>query len=234
MSSPPAIRHVTASNPGLLTLEGTNQYLLGKEEITVVDVALSSGRNIDGIIRSEEHTSELQSPAEICPVSLHAALPIWSADARGDESVSARKRGDHGRRRRALLGPQYRRHHRAGRGGGRGKNREDSLNAHPQRPLRRRAGVEKAHRREARHLAAARGISRRRGFHLRRGRQYSLRRRLGQGRIYAGTRIGPLLLLRAGAERLAYRRPYSRSRHDGHPAARRGHGRLHQVPGKAP
>ena len=41
MSSPPAIRHVTASNPGLMTLEGTNQYLLGKEEITVVDVALS-------------------------------------------------------------------------------------------------------------------------------------------------------------------------------------------------
>ncbi len=54
MSSPPAIRHVTASNPGLLTLEGTNQYLLGKEEITVVDVALSSGRNIDGIIERAE------------------------------------------------------------------------------------------------------------------------------------------------------------------------------------
>jgi glyoxylase-like metal-dependent hydrolase (beta-lactamase superfamily II) len=54
MSSPPAIRHVTASNPGLLTLEGTNQYLLGKEEITVVDVALSAGRNIDGIIEQAE------------------------------------------------------------------------------------------------------------------------------------------------------------------------------------
>ncbi|HKA34978.1 MAG TPA: MBL fold metallo-hydrolase [Candidatus Binatia bacterium] len=56
MSSSPAIRHLTASNPGLLTLEGTNQYLLGKEEITVVDVALSSGRNIDGIIEQAEAT----------------------------------------------------------------------------------------------------------------------------------------------------------------------------------
>ena len=54
MQSPGPIRHVTAANPGYLTLEGTNQYLLGRDEITVVDVALSSRDNIDGIIEQAE------------------------------------------------------------------------------------------------------------------------------------------------------------------------------------
>jgi glyoxylase-like metal-dependent hydrolase (beta-lactamase superfamily II) len=48
------IRHFTAANPGYLTLEGTNQYLIGREEITVVDVAVSSRDNIDGIIEQAE------------------------------------------------------------------------------------------------------------------------------------------------------------------------------------
>lgn len=48
------ITHFTAANPGYMTLNGTNQYLLGREEITVIDVALSTAENIDGILEQAE------------------------------------------------------------------------------------------------------------------------------------------------------------------------------------
>jgi glyoxylase-like metal-dependent hydrolase (beta-lactamase superfamily II) len=44
----------TADNPGYMTDKGTNQYVLGREEITVIDVALSSEQNIDGILEEIE------------------------------------------------------------------------------------------------------------------------------------------------------------------------------------
>lgn len=52
-----ALQHITcftAANPGTMTLTGTNQYLLGREEITVIDVALPGPENIDGILERVE------------------------------------------------------------------------------------------------------------------------------------------------------------------------------------
>lgn len=44
------IRFVTAANPGYMTLKGTNQYLVGKDEITVIDVALGTDENLGGLL----------------------------------------------------------------------------------------------------------------------------------------------------------------------------------------
>ena len=48
------IRHFTAANPGHMTDRGTNQYLLGRDEVTVIDVALPTRSNIDGILEQVE------------------------------------------------------------------------------------------------------------------------------------------------------------------------------------
>jgi glyoxylase-like metal-dependent hydrolase (beta-lactamase superfamily II) len=43
----PGLRVVTAPNPGFMTVDGTNQYLLGDTHLTMIDAALGVGPNLD-------------------------------------------------------------------------------------------------------------------------------------------------------------------------------------------
>ena len=44
MTTPAHIGKFTANNPGIMTLQGTNQYVVGKDSVAVIDVALSARR----------------------------------------------------------------------------------------------------------------------------------------------------------------------------------------------
>ena len=45
------LRVVTAPNPGFMTGEGTNQYLIGVERLTLIDAALGAGPNLERLRR---------------------------------------------------------------------------------------------------------------------------------------------------------------------------------------
>lgn len=52
MEIEPGLRVVTAPNPGFMTADGTNQYLLGDRRLTLVDAALGDGPNVE-LLRAE-------------------------------------------------------------------------------------------------------------------------------------------------------------------------------------
>ena len=54
MTTPAHIGKFTADNPGIMTLQGTNQYIVGKDSALVIDVALSADSNMDGILEQAE------------------------------------------------------------------------------------------------------------------------------------------------------------------------------------
>ena len=54
MTTAAHIGKFTADNPGIMTLQGTNQYIVGKDGGLVIDVALSTDSNMDGIIEQAE------------------------------------------------------------------------------------------------------------------------------------------------------------------------------------
>src|SRR5690606_40261233 len=52
---------IVAENPGPFTFKGTNTYLVGTEMLAVIDPGPDDPAHLAAILRSEEHTSELQS-----------------------------------------------------------------------------------------------------------------------------------------------------------------------------
>jgi len=75
------LRVVTAPNPGFMTADGTNQYFLGRDRLTLIDAALGVGPNLDKIraeLAAEERVETILL-THIHPDHLGGALELREA-----------------------------------------------------------------------------------------------------------------------------------------------------------
>ena len=55
----PLVRRITANNPGVFTGSGTNTYLLGQDEVTVIDPGPAVEKHCEAIIRAAEKITKI-------------------------------------------------------------------------------------------------------------------------------------------------------------------------------
>ena len=88
------IKKITAPNSGVFTGEGTNTYLIGKEDLTLVDPGPNIKEHIDKIIKVAQgkiqrilvtHTHTDHSPAAL-PISKVLKVPMYGRLVDGESS----------------------------------------------------------------------------------------------------------------------------------------------------
>ena len=88
------VKKITAPNPGVFTGGGTNTYLVGREDLTLIDPGPNIKEHIDEIIRVGEnkikrilvtHTHTDQSPAAL-PISKVLDVPMYGRLIDGESS----------------------------------------------------------------------------------------------------------------------------------------------------
>ena len=88
------IKKITAPNPGVFTGGGTNTYLIGKEDLTLIDPGPNIEEHIDEIIRAGEnkikrilvtHTHTDHSPAAL-PISKVLKVPMYGRLVDGESA----------------------------------------------------------------------------------------------------------------------------------------------------
>lgn len=88
------IKKITAPNSGVFTGEGTNTYLIGKEDLTLVDPGPNIKEHIDKIIQVAQgkiqrilvtHTHTDHSPAAL-PISKVLKVPMYGRLVDGESS----------------------------------------------------------------------------------------------------------------------------------------------------
>ena len=88
------VKKITAPNPGVFTGGGTNTYLVGREDLTLIDPGPNIKEHIDEIIRAGEnkikrilvtHTHTDHSPAAL-PISKILKIPMYGRLVDGESS----------------------------------------------------------------------------------------------------------------------------------------------------